>query len=139
MTHHRLAHFVLPALVLVFGASAGRYIENSQRGARLHGAQIGLVERKSIIYVTADRRPNSSLSFHPNGSGRGIEAFVPHAELRPLLLQGFACAWELGRYGEVLRLILLDFELGQRSSATRNVPPQTAIQKKIVESMGQHS
>jgi hypothetical protein len=46
----------------------------------------------------------------------GIEAFVPHAELRPLLLQGFACAWELGRYGEVLRLILLDFELGQRSN-----------------------
>jgi hypothetical protein len=46
----------------------------------------------------------------------GIEAFIPHVELRPLILHGFACAWSLGRFGEVLRLILLDFESGQRTN-----------------------
>jgi hypothetical protein len=46
----------------------------------------------------------------------GIEAFIPHVELRPLILHGFACAWSLGKFYEVLRLILLDFESGQRTN-----------------------
>jgi hypothetical protein len=46
----------------------------------------------------------------------GIESFIPHVEIRPLILHGFSSAWSLDRYGEVLRLLLLDFELSQRSN-----------------------
>lgn len=46
----------------------------------------------------------------------GIDAFLPYSELRPLLLNGFSAAWKLSEYGEVLRLILVDFELSQRTS-----------------------
>ncbi|HEY1939576.1 MAG TPA: ATP-binding protein [Candidatus Angelobacter sp.] len=45
----------------------------------------------------------------------GIDEFVPYSELGSLILYGFAAAWELGDYGEIIRLILLDYELGQRT------------------------
>ncbi len=46
----------------------------------------------------------------------GIESFIPHIEIRPLILHGFTSAWSLRRFGEILRLVLLDFELSQRAN-----------------------
>jgi hypothetical protein len=46
----------------------------------------------------------------------GIEAFVPHSELHPILLHGISAAWKEKDYGEVLRLILHDFEFDQRTT-----------------------
>lgn len=45
-----------------------------------------------------------------------IEAFLPYALIRPLLLSGLEAAWNLGESGQVLRLILLGHELDQRTS-----------------------
>ena len=45
-----------------------------------------------------------------------IEAFLPYALIRPLVLSGFEAAWSLVDIGQVLRLILLDHELDQRTS-----------------------
>ena len=47
---------------------------------------------------------------------RGVEAFLPDATLRPLLLSGLATAWKLSAFGEVMRLIFLEFECGQRAA-----------------------
>jgi len=44
-----------------------------------------------------------------------IEAFLPYALIRPLVLSGLEAAWSLGDIGQVLRLILLDHELAQRA------------------------
>ena len=49
---------------------------------------------------------------------KAIEAFLPYALIRPLLLSGLEGAWSLGELGQVFRLILLDHELGQRTSWT---------------------
>jgi len=46
----------------------------------------------------------------------GSSSFVPYSLLRPLILAGLESAWLLGRYGDVLRLTLVDFELDQRTS-----------------------
>ena len=42
--------------------------------------------------------------------------FLPHALVRPLLLTGIEAAWTLGEYGHVIRFILLNYELGQRTA-----------------------
>jgi hypothetical protein len=47
---------------------------------------------------------------------KGVESFLPHAEIRPIMLHGLAAAWRLKNYGEVLRLILLDFEFAERTT-----------------------
>ncbi len=52
----------------------------------------------------------------PSWLREGIEAFVPHSEMRPILLQGISAAWNEKDYGEVLRLVLHDFEFDQRTS-----------------------
>jgi hypothetical protein len=44
-----------------------------------------------------------------------IEAFLPYALIRPLVLSGFEAAWSLKDIGHVLRLILLDHELAERA------------------------
>ena len=49
---------------------------------------------------------------------QAMEAFLPYALIRPLLLYGLEAAWQLGDLGQVVRLILLDYELSQRTSRT---------------------
>jgi hypothetical protein len=46
----------------------------------------------------------------------GIEGFVPHSEVHPILLHGISAAWKEKDHGEVLRLILHDFEFDQRTA-----------------------
>jgi hypothetical protein len=45
-----------------------------------------------------------------------LGAFLPYALVRPLLLAGLEAAWALGQYGHVIRLVLLDYELDQRTA-----------------------
>lgn len=45
-----------------------------------------------------------------------IRAFLPYAHIRPLVLAGLDAAWVRKEFGHVLRLILLDYELEQRTS-----------------------
>jgi hypothetical protein len=45
-----------------------------------------------------------------------LGAFLPYALVRPLLLAGLEAAWTLGEYGHVMRFVLLDHELGQRTA-----------------------
>ena len=45
-----------------------------------------------------------------------LGAFLPYALVRPLLLAGLEAAWTLGEYGHVIRFMLLDYELGQRTA-----------------------
>ena len=47
---------------------------------------------------------------------QAIEEFLPYALVWPLLLSGLESAWNVGELGQVLRLILLGHELGQRTS-----------------------
>lgn len=49
---------------------------------------------------------------------QAIEAFLPYALIRPLLLCGLESAWNIKEIGEVIRLVLLNYELGQRTSWT---------------------
>ena len=45
-----------------------------------------------------------------------LGVFLPHALVRPLLLTGIEAAWTLGEYGHVIRFMLLNYELGQRTA-----------------------
>ncbi len=45
-----------------------------------------------------------------------LGAFLPYALVRPLLLAGLEAAWTLGEYGHVIRFVLLDYELDQRTA-----------------------
>jgi hypothetical protein len=45
-----------------------------------------------------------------------LGAFLPYALVQPLLLAGLEAAWTLGEYGHVIRFVLLDYELDQRTA-----------------------
>jgi hypothetical protein len=45
-----------------------------------------------------------------------LDAFLPYALLRPLLLAGLEAAWTLREYGHVVRFVLLEHELDQRTA-----------------------
>lgn len=45
-----------------------------------------------------------------------LGAFLPYALVRPLLLAGLEAAWTLGEYEHVIRFVLLDYELVQRTA-----------------------
>ena len=44
-----------------------------------------------------------------------VQSFVPYELIRPIVLEATGLAWGLGEFGDVVRLILLDSELHQRS------------------------
>jgi hypothetical protein len=72
-----------------------------------------------VLHLLRANRNNDLLTFLSSTWLRqAIEAFLPYALIRPLLLSGLESAWNLGELGQVVRLILLDHELGQRSSRT---------------------
>jgi len=48
----------------------------------------------------------------------GMEAFLPYALIHPLLVSGLNAGWISKDFGHVLRLVLLDHELDQRTSRT---------------------
>ena len=45
-----------------------------------------------------------------------LGAFLPYALVRPLLLAGLEAAWTLGEYGHMVRFVLLNHELDQRTA-----------------------
>jgi hypothetical protein len=73
--------------------------------------------RAKVLHLLRAERDRELLEFLSSAWLReGIDAFLPHSELRPLVLYGLASAWKLGEYGEVIRLILLDYELDRRTA-----------------------
>jgi hypothetical protein len=74
------------------------------------------IGRAKIFYLFRAGRNEELLSVLSNEWLRhGITAFVPYAEIDPILLHGLSAAWKLHDMGNVLRLILLQFELGART------------------------
>ncbi len=45
-----------------------------------------------------------------------VRDFVPYKSVRPMLLEALRAAWDLEEYGHVVRLVLIDTELAQRSA-----------------------
>ena len=45
-----------------------------------------------------------------------ISGFLPHSLIRPVILESLRAAWDLEEYGHIVRLILVDAELSQRSN-----------------------
>ncbi|MBL7177937.1 MAG: hypothetical protein ISS66_19110 [Desulfobacteraceae bacterium] len=73
--------------------------------------------RARVLHLQRANRNNDLLSvLSSDWLRQAIEEFLPYALIRPLLLSGLEAAWNLGDLGQVLRLILLSHELGQRTS-----------------------
>jgi len=73
--------------------------------------------RARVLHLLRANRNNDLLSvLSSDWLRQAIEAFLPYALIRPLLLSGLESAWNLGELGQVLRFILLDHELDQRTS-----------------------
>jgi len=73
--------------------------------------------RARILHLLRANRNNDLLSvLSSDWLRKAIEAFLPYALIRPLILSGLEAAWSLKKLGHVLRLILLDHELSQRTS-----------------------
>lgn len=74
------------------------------------------VGRAKILYLLrAERHQELLANLSTPWLREGIQAFVPFAEIRSIVLHGIAAAWRLANYAEVLRLILAEFELGERT------------------------
>jgi hypothetical protein len=75
------------------------------------------VGRAKVFHLLRCERYRDLLNFlSPAWLREGIKAFVPHSEVHPILLHGISAAWREKDYGEVLRLILHDFEFDQRTA-----------------------
>jgi hypothetical protein len=75
------------------------------------------VGRGKAFYLLRAERYQELLAFLSTAwLRRGVQAFVPFAEIRPIVLHGIAAAWRLDNFAEVLRLILAEFEVGERAS-----------------------
>jgi hypothetical protein len=75
--------------------------------------------RARIFHLLRANRNNDLLTVLSSSWLRqAIEAFLPYPLIRPLLLSGLESAWNLGEIGQIVRLILLDYEMGQRTSRT---------------------
>lgn len=73
--------------------------------------------RARALHLLRANRHNDLLSvLSSDWLRQAIEAFLPYALIRPILLSGLEAAWNLGELGQVLRLILLGYELDQRTS-----------------------
>ena len=103
----------------------------------LPGSDHGTEER-AFYSALAERSANRECSdalgrehlFHLSRAGRlpevleaaksswfrmSVREFVPYAVVRPVVLEAVRVAWELREWGHVVRLVLLDAELAQRS------------------------
>ncbi len=69
-------------------------------------------------FLRANRNNDLLTALSSSWLRQAIEAFLPYALIRPLILSGLESAWNLGELGQIARLILLDYELGQRTSRT---------------------
>ena len=109
-----------------------------ETGSKLPGADAAAVEttyHSDLADRTAGRSCRDALGrahvYHLARAGRlsdvlsvatshwlreAARAFVPYVLVRPVVLEALRVAWELAESGEVVRLILLDAELAQRSA-----------------------
>jgi hypothetical protein len=75
------------------------------------------VARARILHLLRANRHNELLDQLSSEWARGaVAGFLPYALIRPMIVSGLNAAWTTQRFGDVLRLILLDHELDQRTS-----------------------
>lgn len=73
--------------------------------------------RAKVLHLSKAKKDTELLSVLSSDWIRhAIEAFLPYALIQPLILSGLRAAWDLGKIGHVLRLVLLAYELDQRTS-----------------------
>lgn len=71
--------------------------------------------RAKIFHLHRAGRDNELLALMSSPWLRAaVEDFLPYEEVQALILSGLGAAWKSGKYGEVLRFILLRHELQQR-------------------------
>lgn len=121
--------FIHSSLVSFLMEETGPRLPGADRAAREKAYFADLADR------TAGRPCRDALGrahvFHLARAGRSSEvlgvatsrwfreavyAFVPYALVRPVVLEALRVAWEQAEYGDVVRLVLLDAELAQRSA-----------------------
>ena len=72
--------------------------------------------RARVLHLLRANRNNDLLTVLSSAWLRqAIESFLPSALIRPLMLCGLESAWSLGELGEFVRLILLNYEINQRT------------------------
>ena len=71
--------------------------------------------RAKVLHLARAKRDKELLALLSSSWLReAISAFLPYAEIRSLILLGLGAAWKCQEFGEVVRLILLNFELAER-------------------------
>jgi hypothetical protein len=72
--------------------------------------------RAKVLHLARAKRDKELLTLLSSSWLReAISAFLPYAEVRSLILLGLGTAWKCLEYGEVVRLVLLNFELAERT------------------------
>lgn len=96
---------------------AGYYSELADRSAgRPCADPLG---RAHIMHLLRAERSTELLSLLSSSWLRkAIKSFLPYLQVRPLINAGLEVAWRLGEFGHVVRLILLNYELDQRTHRT---------------------
>ena len=75
------------------------------------------VGRARIVHLMrAERYADVLAQLSSDWLRSGMSGFLPYAQIRPILLVGHAAASAMGDWGHTLRLLLLNHELGQRTS-----------------------
>jgi len=73
--------------------------------------------RAHVLHLLRARRNRELLTVLTSPWLReALGAFLSYALVRPLLLAGLEAAWTLGEYGHMVRFVLLDHELDQRTA-----------------------
>ena len=77
------------------------------------------VGRAGILHLLrAERHVDLLAQLSSEWVREAMHGFLPYAHIRRLLTAGLTAAWTTSNWGHVLRLILLDYELDQRTSRT---------------------
>ena len=72
--------------------------------------------REHLFHLSRARRLREVLDAAKSSWFRlSVRGFVPYAAVRPVVLETIRVAWELQEWGHIVRLVLLDAELAQRS------------------------
>ena len=78
---------------------------------------LDVIGRAQVVFLMRARRYADVLDqLSSDWLRAGMHGFLPYAHLRPVLLAGYAAASALGRWGDILRLLLLNHELDARTS-----------------------
>ena len=122
-------HFIHSSLISFLMDATGPRLPGADAGAAEEAYYSDLADRTAgrpcrdalgrahVFHLVRARRLSEVLNVVTSGWLRqAVRTFVPYALVRPVVLEALRVAWELAEYGEVVRLVLLDAELAQRSA-----------------------